>query len=132
MTAAQLRAGAVEFIESRLGSRELGAEEVAQGLGVSRGPLFAAFQADGGVRAYTMTRRLERARAALADLEQAEPVGLIAERLGFADAPHLTRTFRARYGMTPGQYRRLLRADREMPSTETAAHPVTSPFTDDP
>ena len=130
--AAQLRAGAVEFIESRLGSRELGAEEVAQGLGVSRGPLFAAFQADGGVRAYTMTRRLERARAALADLEQAEPVGLIAERLGFADAPHLTRTFRARYGMTPGQYRRLLRADREMPSTETDAHRVTSPFTDDP
>lgn len=116
--AAQLRRAAGELIESRLGSRDLGADEVAQTLGVPRGRLFASFQADGGVRAYITTRRLERSRAALADLERQEPIGLIAHRLGFADAPHLSRAFRARYGMTPSQYRRLLRADREMLAPE--------------
>ncbi len=112
--AALLREAAEDVIERRLGARDLGVDEIARTLGVSRGRLFAAFQGDGGVRAHVMTRRLERSRETLADLERDAPVGLIAHQLGFADAPHLSRTFRARYGMTPSQYRRLIRANREL------------------
>jgi AraC-like DNA-binding protein len=55
--------------------------------------------------------RLERAKAALADLERGEPIGTIAGRLGFCDASHLTRLFRTRYGMTPRDYRHLIATD---------------------
>ncbi len=116
--ALRLRRRAEEMIDLRLASRDLGVEEIAQVLGVSRGRLFAAFQTGGGVRAHILTRRLERSRAALADPERDEAVGLMAHRFGFADAAHLSRAFRARYGMTPSHYRRLLRADREMLAPE--------------
>lgn len=110
-----LRRLAAERIEQRLAdSQALTVERLCQALKTTRGRLFAAFQSDGGVRAYVLNRRLERSRQALADLDRAEPVATIAHRLGFSDAAHLSRTFRTQYGMTPSQYRHLLRADREM------------------
>jgi AraC-like DNA-binding protein len=84
-------------------------------LKVSRKSLFAAFREDGGVHTYIRAQRLERVREALADLERAEPIGMIAVRLGFCDAAHLTRLFRARYGMAPRDYRRLVAGDMAPP-----------------
>ena len=55
-----------------------------------------------------MSERLKRARTALAELDLAEPIGNIAHRFGFSDAPHLSRAFRRRYGMSPREYRRLV------------------------
>jgi AraC-like DNA-binding protein len=80
-------------------------------LNTSRKSIFAAFREDGGVHNYIRAQRLELAKTALADLERAEPIGLIAVRLGFCDASHLTRLFRARYGMAPREYRRLVATD---------------------
>lgn len=102
-----LRRRAAEIIERRLGSGETGVAELCRALGISRSRLFAAFHADGGVQTYITGQRLKRARAALSDIERAEPIGAIAHRLGFSDAPHLSRAFRQRYGMTPTDYRRL-------------------------
>ncbi len=34
------------------------------------------------------------------------PISTIAFRAGFADQPHLTRTFKSETGWTPGQYRK--------------------------
>jgi AraC-like DNA-binding protein len=90
-------------------------------LKVSRKSLFAAFREDGGVHKYIRAQRLERAREALADLERAEPIGMIAVRLGFCDAAHLTRLFRARYGMAPRDYRRLVAGDKTLPPESSAA-----------
>jgi AraC-like DNA-binding protein len=59
-----------------------------------------------------MRARLERARAALADIDRGEAIGDIAHRFGFSDASHLSRTFRAHFGMTPREYRHLAAADR--------------------
>lgn len=97
-------------IESRL-NKPLTIPGLCDALNLSRKGLFAAFRDDGGVLAYIRARRLERAKAALADLERDEPIGTIAERLGFCDASHLTRLFRARYGMAPRDYRRLVERD---------------------
>lgn len=102
----KLRRRAEMMIEAQL-NRPLTTTGLCAALKVSRKSLFAAFRADGGVQDYIRAKRLERAKAALADLERGEPIGTIAVRLGFCDASHLTRLFRARYGMAPREYRRL-------------------------
>jgi AraC-like DNA-binding protein len=107
-----LRRRAEEAIERRLGTGSISITELCDAVGASRGRLFAAFHSGGGVRHFIMRARLERARVALAELDRAEPIGTIAERLGFSDASHLSRTFRKRYGMTPREYRNLLLTDR--------------------
>ena len=111
-----LRRRAEAAIESQL-NKPLAILALCGALNVSRKSLFAAFRQDGGVYNYLRARRLERAREALADLERGEPIGTIAARLGFCDASHLTRLFRARYGMAPREYRRLVEIDA---STEGA------------
>jgi len=107
---AGLRRRAETLIESRL-NRSLEVRDLCDALDASRASLFAAFRPDGGVQNFVRTMRLERARAALGDIERAEPIGTIALRLGFSDAPHLTRLFRVRYGMTPRDYRQLVSGD---------------------
>ena len=80
-------------------------------LGVSRARLFRAFQSEAGIHNYILRQRLERARVALADRDRAEPIGTIAHRLGFSDPGHLSRSFRARFGMSPRDYRQLVAAN---------------------
>lgn len=106
--AVKLRAQAEEVIEQRCCTERITSHQLCNLLGVSREALFEAFRDDGGLRKYLVRYRLERARAALGDVERAEPISDIAFRLGFADASHLSRAFRARYGMTPRDYRRLI------------------------
>jgi AraC-like DNA-binding protein len=108
--ATRLRQRASAWIDSRLNT-PLMLEDLCGALDVPRTSLFAAFRQDGGVQHYIRAMRLERAKAALADLEREEPIGTIAIRLGFCDASHLSRLFRERFGMSPRDYRRLLAAD---------------------
>jgi AraC-like DNA-binding protein len=109
----ELRRRAQAVIEGRL-NKPLTIAGLCSALGVSRKRIYAAIDEDGGVQAYIRAQRLERARTALADLERGEPIGTIAMRLGFCDAPHLTRLFRARYGMAPREYRRLVAMDASL------------------
>jgi AraC-like DNA-binding protein len=106
----KLRRRAVALLDTRLNA-PLASRELCGTLGVSRKSLFAAFREHGGIAAYVRTTRLDRAKAALADLERKEPIGTIAVRLGFCDASHLSRLFHARFGMTPRQYRNMVAAD---------------------
>lgn len=99
---------AKEEIERRLGVGNITSAELCGVLGVSRARLFAAFGALGGVHGYIAAQRLERARSAIAEIDRAEAIGSIAHRFGFSDASHLSRSFRARYGMTPREYRDLV------------------------
>lgn len=103
-----LKLRATEEIERRLVERDVSVEALCGVLAVSRARLFAAFRDEGGVQAFVMTRRLDNARTALAEIYRHETIGTIAHRLGFSDAAHLSRSFRARYGMTPREYRQLV------------------------
>ena len=52
-------------------------------------------------------RRLARAREDLTDSDL--PVSTIAHRWGFSDPSHFTRSFKARYGSSPREYRTAVR-----------------------
>jgi AraC-like DNA-binding protein len=94
-----------EEIERRLESPSLTIANLCRSLGVSRTTLHRLFEEEGGVQAYIRSRRLEAARRMLADPANGEQIYVLAERLGFSDAAHLSRLFRARYGLTPSDYR---------------------------
>ena len=102
-----LRTRAVEAIDQRFGLEKAAPADLARVLNVAPDQLTAAFRGDGGLAAYLLGRRLDAARAALTGLDQAEPIGNIAHRLGFSDAAHLSRAFRQRFGLSPSAYRKL-------------------------
>lgn len=114
--ALRLRERAASLIDSRM-NKPLSVKDLCNELKVSRTSLAAAFNQDGGVQSYIRAARLERAKAALSDRERNEAIGLIAARLGFYDASHLSRLFRLRYGMTPRHYRGMLVSDAAQQSS---------------
>lgn len=109
---ALLRERAEAEIARRLGTETISAERLAAVLKVSRATLFEAFAGEGGVQKHVLGLKLEQARAALAEQGRREPIGDIAHRLGFSDASHLSRAFRARFGMSPRDYRHLADTDQ--------------------
>lgn len=98
-------AAARTLIERDLGAASLSIARLCQTLGISRSTLHRLFESDGGVQAYIRKRRLEAVRRALSEPSSFEPIHMLAERLGFSDAAHLSRLFRAEYGMTPSDCR---------------------------
>jgi AraC family transcriptional regulator, positive regulator of tynA and feaB len=59
------------------------------------------------IERYVTARRLERCRVALEDAAQAHrSIGEIAFKWGFSDLSHFGRRFKARFGLTPTDYRR--------------------------
>lgn len=61
-----------------------------------------------------MALRLKHARWMLE--HSALPAVLIAAELGFSDSPHLGRSFKARYGTTPAQFRQSTRHNSPQPA----------------
>ena len=80
--------------------------ELAQVAAYSEGQLRRLFHAHLGLspHAFLQARRLEAARHLLETTDQ--PIGTIADRLGFASAPHFTRLFKKVYGLGPRDHRR--------------------------
>ncbi|WP_257584172.1 helix-turn-helix domain-containing protein [Streptomyces sp. TLI_146] len=96
------------FIERNLGDLDLTPQAVADHHHISLRGLYALF-GDEGVAAFIRTRRLERCRADLARPElRAMPIQAIAVRWGLSNATVFGRAFRQAYGLTPGEYRRLV------------------------
>ena len=52
---------------------------------------------------YLLSTRMNRAKRLL---RQGEPIYEIARQLGYEDAEHFSRRFRARFGLSPAAYRR--------------------------
>ena len=101
-TGARFAAEAV--IERHLSAPTLSVADVCRLAGVSRSRLYRLFEPDGGVLAYIRHRRTARIAEELRSGTR-ETIAAIAFRLGFADASHLTRTFRAEFGLPPSAYR---------------------------
>jgi AraC-like DNA-binding protein len=84
------------------------AEDLEAATGIDRYALARAFRARFATspHRYLVGRRLQRVKTAIAaglPLAEATFAG------GFADQSHMTRHFKARFGLTPGRYARLLR-----------------------
>lgn len=79
------------------------------------------------IERYIAERRLERCRHALEDTTQGHrAVSEIAFKWGFSDLSHFGRRFKARYGLTPTEYRRLCEAVAdEAPAATGAKRSVT-------
>ncbi|WP_203920462.1 helix-turn-helix domain-containing protein [Rugosimonospora africana] len=105
------------FIDRHLEDARLTPAMVAAAHHIAPRTLDRLFSAQGlTVAGWIRHRRLERCRQDLVDPAQAHvPIYAIAMRFGFADGPHLTRTFTAAYGMPPRAYR------REWQQSETGA-----------
>jgi AraC-like DNA-binding protein len=77
--------------------------------GLSESRLIHAFTESTGIalRAFLLWRKVQRAVVAMAEHRS---LAAVAERAGFADAAHMTRTFRRTFGTTPSELRRSLRS----------------------
>ena len=92
-------------IRANLESPSLNVAGLCRRLNISRSTLHRLFESEGGVQTYIRNSRLDAGRIALLDSTNHERIGAIAERLGFSDAAHFSRLFRARFNETPSQCR---------------------------
>lgn len=83
--------------------RDIRLDDLTRETGRSRFQLSRAFQAVTGLppHRYLTNIRLERARALLA---AGDTPAAVAAAVGFADQSHLSRRFKAAYGVTPGRF----------------------------
>lgn len=95
------------FVESRLHDPDLSPAVIAAAHHVSVRQLYKVFETrEDSVARFVRRRRLERCRRDLTDPASAtRPAYAIGLSWGFVDPAHFTRSFRAAYGMTPGEYR---------------------------
>jgi len=87
-------------------ARVVGSAELEAISGLTRHELARQFRAALGTSPYrySLLRRLDRARALLAD---GRPLADVALDAGFADQAHLTRMFKAAFGVPPARHRAL-------------------------
>ena len=87
------------------------AEDLEAATSIDRYALARAFRARFATspHRYLLGRRLQRVKTAIAD---GLPLAEAAVEGGFADQSHMTRHFKARFGLTPGRYAQLLRQSR--------------------
>ncbi|PZU86803.1 MAG: AraC family transcriptional regulator [Chelatococcus sp.] len=92
-----------QLIEARH-DEDLSLAELAQAAGMPRHHLIRAFRRETGLtpHAWLVDVRVRRARERL---RRGEMPGEVAAATGFCDQAHLTRTFKARLGVTPGAFR---------------------------
>ncbi|MGU3421797.1 helix-turn-helix domain-containing protein [Methylobacterium sp. D54C] len=100
-----LFAVARRVIGDRLREPGLSPNAVAEAMGISRSSLYRLFVPVGGVMDYVQERRLLAMRDALADPVERRTITQLADDLGFASLPHLSKSFRARFGWTPRAWR---------------------------
>jgi len=105
--AAALRIRLIELIEANLSNPDLDPAVIARKGRISVRYLHVLFQEQGeSVCRYVQRRRLEVCARALKDpLRATSSVTQIACEYGFKSSAHFCRAFRARYGMTPSDFR---------------------------
>lgn len=105
-------------------------DAVAARFGLSRSLLTREFRRHAGasVVEYVNTRRLEKAGGELAESDRG--IAEVALRCGFSSLPNFYRRFRALYGVTPAEFRRVVAenaGDNDGSSDGSRAGPVRAP-----
>jgi AraC-like DNA-binding protein len=104
------RKAALDYIDAHLGNPELGPDEIADAVHLSRASLYRLLSAEGGIRAVLLKRRLDEAlRLMLEDNKDERSLKEIVRRCGFGGTSQFSRAFRARFGARPREYRALVR-----------------------
>lgn len=103
----------VEFVEENYSAR-ISLRDVAAIVGYSPCHLTTTFRHATGwpITAWIIQRRIEAAAALLREGETS--VAAACERVGFSDLCYFTRQFARHVGVTPGRYRALNRARRDV------------------
>jgi AraC-like DNA-binding protein len=102
---ADLAVLAQRAITEMLGRHDLTPASIAERLRVSRATLYRVFEPLGGVMAHVWSMRLEAVRTALDQPAEHRTLAQIAADHGFRTSSHLSRSFRARYGAPPREWR---------------------------
>jgi AraC-like DNA-binding protein len=93
---------ACRHIDRELFSASLTPDSIAAAVGVSRRKLYRLFEAHGGVHREITARRLDRAHEILAGAATYTRIKQVAYALGFQSAAHFSRSFKQRFGHSPG------------------------------
>ncbi|KQP43158.1 hypothetical protein ASF44_06205 [Pseudorhodoferax sp. Leaf274] len=106
------------FIEDQLARVDLGPDDLARAFGLSRATLYRLFEPLGGVAAYILDRRLNRALQAITAPHPAHPrLKQLAHAVGFAHPTSFSRAFKKRFGMPPHAVRALRAYPEDVQST---------------
>jgi AraC-like DNA-binding protein len=102
---------ALRYIESHLNDPALSVSRVAQELAVSRNHLYTIFRDKGPPGHMIFSMRLEQCRQAFADDRRAHlRIVDIAFDMGFKDVAHFSRAFKAKFGVPPRTYRKMVKS----------------------
>lgn len=94
------------FIEDQLACADLGPDDLTRAFSLSRASLYRLFEPMGGVSAYILDRRLNRALQAITEPQTSHlRIKQLAHDLGFTHATSFSRAFKKRYGMPPHEVR---------------------------
>ena len=96
-------------VRRHLGSASLTPDRLCRLVGISRSNLYRLFEPEGGVARYIIAQRMRAAYAALADTDNRQPIRVVAESVGFAEAASFSRSFRREFGCTPRDLHHALR-----------------------
>lgn len=98
----------VDFVEAKIATR-ITLVDLADMCGISQFRFMRAFKAETGFNPhqYVIERRVARAKNLLQDSQ--DSIADIAYDIGFSSQAHMTDVFRKRVGVTPGQFRRIMR-----------------------
>ncbi len=109
-----LRERIKQLVARRLGDPGLTVDEIARALNCSRRLLYTAFGDEPeGVAGHLLAQRLEACRRDFEDPRRdAASITEIAFERGFVHPAHFSRTFRARFGMAPSEWRQRHRCAR--------------------
>ncbi|MFL6624533.1 MAG: helix-turn-helix domain-containing protein [Sulfurifustis sp.] len=101
------RERAIAYIKSHLADCALDPERIAGATGLSVSYLHQVFAAGAlKVEDFIYAQRLEKCRALLADPSQRRrSISQLAYQVGFRHPSHFSRLFKARYGVTPREFR---------------------------
>lgn len=99
------RESARRFIDSRLGSRDLGPESIAEAAGVSRATLYRLFEPYGGVAKQVRRQRLASLRTLLSNPSETRSLADLADVCGMSSESHCSRVFHEAFGVRPGEFR---------------------------
>lgn len=121
-------------VERLLVDPELKPERVAAEAGMSvRYANALLAEENWSIERYVAERRLERCRAAFEDAAQAHRnISEIAFNWGFSDLSHFGRRFKARYGVTPTEFRRSAAQAPSLSVADISGTPVALALDDGP